>query len=69
MFFLVSPLLTSKRQLGIENLLQSDNIRGGHGNSGWCAGSVVRDESLPRVVAEAKLAKAIAAAEKDFMGK
>ena len=29
--------------------------------------TVARDESLPRVVAEAKLAKAIAAAGKDFM--
>ena len=27
-----------------------------------------RDESLPRVVAESKLAKAIATTEKDFMG-
>ena len=29
--------------------------------------TVASDESLPRVVAEAKLAKAIAAAGKDFM--
>ena len=31
--------------------------------------TVARDESLPSVVVEAKLVKAIAAAGKDFMGK
>ena len=68
MLFLVSPLSTSsKRQLGIENLSQSDNIRGAMETEGGM--TVARDESLPHMVAEAKLAKAIAAAGKDFMGK
>ena len=65
MLFLVSPLSTSKRQLGIENILQSDNIGGAMETGGGM--TVARDESLPRVVAEVKLAKAIATAGKDFM--
>ena len=55
----------SKRQVGIENLSQSDSIRGAMETEGGM--TVARDESLPRVVAKAKLAKAIAAAGKDFM--
>ena len=57
----------SKRQLGIENMLQSVSLMGDMETKGGMM--VVRDESLPHVVAEAKLAKAIAAAGKDFMGK
>ena len=62
----MSPLLIRKRQLGIENQTQSDNIRGVMETGGGM--TVVRNESLPRVVAKAKLAKAISAAGKDFMG-
>ena len=65
MLFLVSSLLTSKRQFGIENLSQHDNIRGAMETESGTA--ITRDESPPRVVAEAKLAKAIAAAGKNFM--
>ena len=64
MLFLVFPFSASKRQLGIENLLQSDSIRGAVETEGDM--TVARDNSLPRVVAKAKLAKAIAAAGKDF---
>ena len=60
----MSPLLTSKRQLCIENLLQSDNIRGIMETEGDM--TIARDESLTRVVDNDKLAKAIAAAGKDF---
>jgi hypothetical protein len=63
--FLVSPLSTSKRQLGIENLSHSDNIRGGMETQGGM--TVARDASLLCVVAEAKLATAIAAAGTSFM--
>ena len=48
-------------------LSQSDSIGRGMETEGGV--TVARDESLPRVVAGAKLAKAIAAAGKDFMGK
>lgn len=60
----MSPLAASKRQLGIENLSQGDSIRGAMETEGGM--TVVRDESLPRVVAKALLAKAIAAAGKKF---
>ena len=55
----------SKRQLGIEILSQSDSIRGSIETEGGM--TVARDESLPRMVVETKLAKAIAAAGKGFM--
>ena len=58
----------SKRQLGIENLGQSDSIRGSMETEGVCL-TLAREESFPRVVVEAKLAKAIAAAGNNFMGK
>ena len=58
------PVIT-KRQLDIENLLQSDSIRGTTETEGGMR--IARDESLPRVVAKAKLAKVIAAAGKIFM--
>ena len=59
--------IISKRQLGIENLSQSDSIRGVMETEGCM--TVARDKSLPRAVAKAKLAKAIAATGKDFMEK
>ena len=61
----MSPLSISKRKFGTENLLQSHNISGATENESGV--TVERDESLPRVVVRAKLAKAIAAAGKDFM--
>ena len=53
------------REFGIENMSQSESIRGGMKTEDCM--TVARDESLPRAVAEAKLVKAIAAAGKDFM--
>ena len=63
--FLVSPLSTSKRKLGIENLSQSDSIRGTMEIEGGM--TVARDKSLPRVVAEAKLTNVLAATGNDIM--
>ena len=67
MLFLVSLLFESKRQHGpsIENMLQRGSIRRAMEIEGGM--TVARDESLPRVVAEAKLAKASVAAGKYFM--
>ena len=57
--------LINKRQLGIENISQSDSIRGVMGTEGGMR--VARDESLPNVVSKVKPGKAIAAVGKDFM--
>ena len=54
------------RQLGIENVTQTDSIRGGMEIEQGT--TETRDESLPCVVVKAKLVKVIAAAGKYFMG-
>ena len=59
--------IINKRQLGVDNLLQNDSIRGTMKTEGSMR--VASDECLPRVVAKAQLDKATAAAGKDFMGK
>ena len=58
MLFLVSSLSASKRTVDSDSIMEAMGTEGGI--------MVARDESLPRVVAEAKLAKAIDAAGKIF---
>ena len=55
----------AREKIGIENLSQSDSIRGTMEIEGGM--TVARDKSLPRVVAEAKLANVIAATGNGIM--